>query len=226
MQGKIAAVIPEEAPDLGLLPLPPLTQRFQSQYGAVLSILNSRCQEGERITLVPKNGMTPQIQSGIRLTELVALFHQPFGNISGHANKPILGRGVNIAFTTLLARAFDNPVGDPIGQDLCARFQCVGDIAQHLKFVHDLYSLLTVFNLQNAFETNNAANPGTYLHSVPVAAVAGKTFTKGSTGYQPQKIDQKAFCMMGNLISENLNPVKFLQTFQGCFLLPRNIKNR
>ena len=93
MQGKIAAVILEKTPDLGLLPFPALAQRFQRQDRAKFAILNGRGEEGENIAFIPENSMTPQIQPGIRLAELVTLFHQPLGDISGHAKKPILGRG-------------------------------------------------------------------------------------------------------------------------------------
>ena len=94
--------------------------------------------QGKIAAVILENSMAPQVQPGICLAEFMALFHQPFGDISGHANKPILGRGVNIiAFTARLAGAFDNPVGDLVGQHLGIRLQCIGDIAQHLELVHN-----------------------------------------------------------------------------------------
>ena len=147
VQSKIGIVIPKETPYLSLFPLPTLAQGLQCQNGAVLTILDSGCEEGESITLVPEDSMTPQIQPGICLTKDVPLFHQPLGNISGHAKKPILGRGVNIAIGTLLAGAFDDPIGNAVCQFLGAGINGVVDVSQHFQFIHDLQGFSSAFGL-------------------------------------------------------------------------------
>ena len=91
VQSKIGIVIPKKAPYLSLFPLPTLAQGLQCQDRAVFAILDGGCEEGESITLVPEDSMTPQIQPGICLTKDVPLCTNRSVIFLGMQRNPYLG---------------------------------------------------------------------------------------------------------------------------------------
>ena len=151
--------------------MPPLSQGFQSQNGAIFAKLHSRPQEGECISVVPEHRMAPKIQPSIRFTEYHAFLRQPLSDISGHAKKPVSGRDINSFILAFLSGALDHPVCDPIGQLLCSGFQIIGQVSQCLQLVHDLQSLLSASQTQNTLQTNDTTSPHSGLNRVLVAVV-------------------------------------------------------
>ena len=168
--------------------------------------------------------MAPQIQPGIRFCEYLAFFCQPLGDISGHADKPVIGRGVDIAVRLFLTGAGADPVGDPIGQTLVLGFQCIGDVAHHLQLVQDLQSRPAAFGLQNALEADHTAHPASGIHLVGMAAILGFPLAEGGTGCQPQEIEHHPLGIVGDLRSRDLDPYKFTQAFHNSALLSKKIR--
>ena len=162
--------------------------------------------------------MAPEIKPGIRFIEHHSGINQTLGDVPGHTQKAIAFRCIHRTGQAFCTGAFDDPIGDLIGQLSGLGIQGVSQEAIRCQCLKYLKGLRTASDAQNALEANDTACPHTGCYRVDMARILGIALSEGSAGGQLGPLCHQTLAHMG-IIPGQLDPLILAQALHMAFLL-------